>query len=126
MGKDLKGKKLGKGVVQRKDKMYSARFTNRNGKRIEKLFSTAVQANKWLAEAKYEDAHSTICAGSGMTVDAWFDYWINNIVANRADNTRRNYTERYTLNVRPLLGRMLLSDVKQMHCWTVLKKMKQD
>ena len=126
MGKDLRGKELGKGIVQRKDKMYSARFTNRNGKRIEKLFSTAVQAKKWLAEAKYEDAHSTICAGSSMTVDAWFDYWFNNIVADRADNTRRNYRERYTINVRPLLGRMLLSDVKQMHCWMVLNKMKQD
>ena len=44
MGKDLKGKELGKGIVQRKDKKFSARFTSKRGKRIEKLFYTVTQA----------------------------------------------------------------------------------
>ena len=34
MGKDLKGKELGQGIVQRKNGRYEARFTNRFGKRI--------------------------------------------------------------------------------------------
>lgn len=33
MGKDLKGKELGKGITQRKDGRYQARFTDRFGKR---------------------------------------------------------------------------------------------
>jgi len=33
MGKDLKGRELGKGIVQRKDGMYHARFVNRFGVR---------------------------------------------------------------------------------------------
>lgn len=33
MGKDLKGKELGKGISQRKDGRYQARFTDRFGKR---------------------------------------------------------------------------------------------
>ena len=33
MGKDLKGKELGVGISQRKDGLYTARFTDRNGKR---------------------------------------------------------------------------------------------
>lgn len=33
MGKSLKGKELGKGISQRKDGLYQARFTNRFGKR---------------------------------------------------------------------------------------------
>lgn len=126
MGKDLKGKELGKGLVQRKDKMYAARFTNKAGKRIEQHFTSAVLAKRWLADAQYEDAHSTICAGSTMTVDAWFDYWFDNIVADRADNTRRNYKERYIRNIKPVIGRMLLSDIKQMHCYRVLNKMQED
>ena len=32
MGKDLKGKELGKGITQRKDGRYQARFTDRFGK----------------------------------------------------------------------------------------------
>ena len=33
MGKSLKGKELGKGISQRKDGLYQARFMNRFGKR---------------------------------------------------------------------------------------------
>ena len=33
MGKDLKGKELGKGLSQRKDGTYMARFVDRYGKR---------------------------------------------------------------------------------------------
>ena len=33
MGKSLNGKELGKGISQRKDGLYQARFTNRFGKR---------------------------------------------------------------------------------------------
>ena len=59
MGNDLRGRELGKGIVQRKDKMFSARFTGKNGKRYEKHFSTANQAKRWLIDAKYEDAHNS-------------------------------------------------------------------
>ena len=35
MGKDLKGKELGVGLSQRKDGRYSAKFTKKNGKKIQ-------------------------------------------------------------------------------------------
>ena len=38
MGKDLKGKELGVGISQRKDGLYTARFTDRNGKRKQQYF----------------------------------------------------------------------------------------
>lgn len=36
MGKNLKGKECGKGICQRKDGLYCARFVDRGGKRHEK------------------------------------------------------------------------------------------
>ena len=45
MGKDLKGRELGKGIGQRKDKLYSARFTNKKGKRIENIFQVLLLQN---------------------------------------------------------------------------------
>ena len=39
MGKTLKGKECGKGICQRKDGKYSARFRGKNGVRKEKHFS---------------------------------------------------------------------------------------
>ena len=58
-----------------------------------------------------------------MTVDAWFEFWITNLIADLAPNTRRNYRERYQKNIQPVIGNMRLCDVKPMHCKIVLNRM---
>ena len=58
-----------------------------------------------------------------MTVDAWFEFWINNLIADLAPNTKRNYRERYQRNIQPVIGTMRLCDVKPMHCKIVLNRM---
>ena len=58
MGKNLKGRECGKGIYQRKDGLYSARFADRAGKRHEKYFPTVPEARNWIADAKYADAHA--------------------------------------------------------------------
>jgi hypothetical protein len=40
MGKNLKGRECGKGISQRKDGKYTARFTSKDGSRREKHFDT--------------------------------------------------------------------------------------
>ena len=57
MGKDLRGKEIGAGLSQRKDGRYSARFTSKTGKRIEKYFDKISEAKKWISEAKYDGQH---------------------------------------------------------------------
>ena len=123
MGKNLKGKECGKGICQRKDGFYTARFVNKYGKRQEKLFPTLPEARNWLEEAKYADKHDNVFIPTDMTVDDWFNYWIDNIVGDLAPNTRRNYRERYNINMKPFIGSMLLSDVKPLHCKMILNKM---
>ncbi len=123
MGKNLKGKEIGKGIRQRKDGLFSARFVSSTGKRQEKCFPSLPEARNWLDDARYADKHDNIFVPTDITVDAWFEYWIKNIVGDLAPNTRRNYTERYTFNIQPLLGRMQLSNVKPMHCKMVLNAM---
>lgn len=123
MGKNLKGKECGKGLSQRKDGKYSARYVAKNGKRVEKYFDTLPEARNWLADAKYEDAHSTFGASSAITVNAWFEYWLNYIISDLSPNTRRNYKERYEKNIKPIIGKMCMSDVKPMHCKQVLNGM---
>ncbi len=126
MGKNLKGKECGKGMYQRKDGLFSARFVNQQGKRQEKCFSTVQGARNWLEKAKYEDKHSNVFVPADMTVDEWFEYWINHIVGDLAPNTRRNYRERYKRNIQPVIGGMKLSDVKPLHCKMVLNNMDED
>ena len=123
MGKNLKGRECGKGICQRKDGKYTARYSASNGKRTEKHFDTLPEARNWLADARYEDQHQLTPVGSDMTVDAWFKFWMDNLIYDLAPNTRRNYQERYSRNIQPIMGRMAISDVKPMHCKAVLNRM---
>ena len=123
MGKNLKGKECGKGICQRKDGKYAARYTGKNGKRKEKHFLTLPEARNWLADMQYEDKHDVYNPSSEMTVDAWFEFWITNLIADLSPNTRRNYRERYEYNIQPVIGTMRLCDVKPMHCKIVLNRM---
>ena len=51
MGKSLRGKECGKGICQRKDGLYSARFVSSEGKRQVKCFSSLPEARNWLEDA---------------------------------------------------------------------------
>ena len=125
MGKNLKGKECGKGISQRKtDGYYSARFVDQNGKRHEKYFPNLPEARNWLEEARYADSHQNFPT-TQITVDEWFSYWIKNIIGDLAHNTIRNYRERYEANIKPVIGKMQIADVKAMHCKKSLCKWMQ-
>ena len=126
MGKNLKGKECGKGICQRKDGLYYARFVDKTGKRHEKYLPTLPEARNWIEESKYADAHEDVFVATDTTVDQWFDFWIENIVGDLAPNTLRNYRERYEHNVQPFIGSMLLRDIKPMDCQMILNAMESD
>lgn len=126
MGKSLRGKECGKGICQRKDGLYSARFVSSEGKRQVKCFSSLPEARNWLDDAKYADKHENIFVPPDMTVDVWFEFWIENIVGDLAPNTIRNYRERYVHNIQPVMGKMMIANVKPMHCKKVLLSMDAD
>lgn len=144
MGKNLKGRELGKGLSQRKDGRFSARFVSKTGARREKYFDALPEARDWLEEARYADKHNTILAPfetvadnilnhdasllafSDMTVDDWFKFWIENIIPHLAWNTLRNYRERYERNVKASIGRMRIQDVRPMHIRKILNDMEKD
>lgn len=124
MGKDLKGRELGVGISQRKDGMYTARFTDSFGKRRQQYFKKLQECRNWIAQAQFDDEHGNALRSDNPTVDAWYEYWIDNVKgANIRYNTRRNYNERYERNVKPFIGDMLLKDVKPLHCQHILNKM---
>ena len=126
MGKNLKGKDCGKGIYQRKDGLYSARFVDKAGKRHEKYLQTLPEARNWIEDAKYADKHDDVFVATDTTVDEWFEFWIENIVGDLAPNTLRNYRERYVRNIQPVIGKMLIANVKPMHCKKVFIQMDAD
>ncbi len=123
MGKDLRGKELGIGISQRTDGWYVGRFTNKYGRRVQKLFPKLQECRQWLADANYKDEHSNIDFPEEMTVDSWFEYWIDVKKRTVRPNTVRNYSERYYRNIQPVIGKKLLSSVNSIHCQTIMNNM---
>ena len=123
MGKDLKGKELGVGICQRDDERYVGRFTTRRGVRKQKTFLKLQECRQWLADSQYNDEHSNLNFSENMTVKTWFDFWISMKKRTVRPNTVRNYTERYNLNIDPVIGKKLLKDVSTIHCQMIMNKM---
>lgn len=124
MGKSLKGKELGKGIGQRKDGLYYARCVGADGLRSERCFANLTQARNWQKEQQYYALKSQRTEDkSSMTVDAWFCFWQDNLLTGLSPNTVRNYRERYERNAKPVLGHLLLTEVRPMHCKAVFNRM---
>ena len=75
MGKDLKGKELGKGISQRADGRYIARFTSKTGKRKTLYDFKLNELKQKLREAVYEDEHGLNGNGESITLNAWYVTW---------------------------------------------------
>ena len=62
MGKNLKGKECGKGICQRKDGLYYARFVDKTGKRHEKYWRTGEPAKN----SSYDTHLYKLCDEAGI------------------------------------------------------------
>lgn len=125
MGKDLKGKELGPGVMQRKDGRFSARFTDLNGKRHEKYFDKLSEARRYVALEKINNDED-LNEHTDITVDEWFRYWMKTFKSSLSPNTQRNYRERYSRNIVQFIGKMPVKNVKAMHCQQIMNAMEDD
>ncbi len=95
MGKSLKGKELGKGISQRKDGLYQARFTNRFGKRQVIYDKTYNGIQKKMREALHDDEMEINVVTTNITLDKWFEQWINTCKKNCRNNTKDTYARHY-------------------------------
>lgn len=125
MGKDLKGKELGKGITQRKDGSYHARFTNRFDKRQSVYGKTLKEVKNNLAMAMSEDISKKNVVQPGTTVDQWYEKWmrIYKKPVVRA-NTVRQYQYVYEHNIRPYIGNIKLADVTKLRVTDVMNQLK--
>ena len=84
MGKNLKGKECGKGICQRKDGLYCARFVCYKSvkKTRNRYFQYYCQKREiGLKKQNMRIQHeSRSFVPTDTIVDEWFDFWIENIV----------------------------------------------
>lgn len=103
MGKSLNGKELGKGICQREDGLYQARFTNRFGKRQVIYDKTYNGIQKKLREAKVADDSAVNVVSTNMTLDEWYKKWMDTCKINCRNNTKDTYARHYK-RVKDALG----------------------
>lgn len=123
MGKNLDGKELGRNVTQEKNGYYLARYVDKWGKRHAKRFRKLQECRKWVADQMYEDRHSDPRNLNNITVDAWYEQWLSLRKRSVKGSTAVNYDRVYQNHIKPVLGSMLLGEIKSVHCQMVLNVM---
>lgn len=116
MGKDLKGKELGKGISQRADGRYIARFTSKTGKRKTLYDFKLNELKRKLREAVYEDEHGLNGNGESITLNAWYVTWTELYKKKTVKRTTiyKNHSY-YNSRVKNSIGKMYLQDIKTYH-----------
>ena len=125
MGKSLNGKELGKGISQRKDGRYQYRFVNRFGKRQGNSTKTLNEAKRRLKEEQAADERKLNVANPNMTLDEWYDVWMNTCKANCRNSTKETYASHYR-RIQPHLGFMKLSKLTLIHLQQVFNELRSD
>lgn len=112
MGKDLQKKQLPKGIDQRPNGTYRARFKYKN-----ETYALENADLKELIEQmndlKYEVKHGIKGKGDHLILDAWFDVWLNTHKKKSIkESTRSRYDYCYKNYIQKKLGKRKLADFK--------------
>ena len=125
MGKSLSGKELGLGICQRKDGLYQGRFTNRFGKR-ETLYDKKLNNLRIrLRKAQIDDDNAANPLKSNMTLDEWYDIWIDTFKRNCRNTTIVEYKGIYK-SIKQELGWRKLQTLEPVILQKVLNDLKSD
>lgn len=125
MGKDLNGKELGVGICQRKDGRYFGRFVSKRTGKTHSFYDMKLSSlRKKLNDAKYEDENGLFGNGKKITVDEWFDIWIENYKKDIVSNsTYKNYKTSYKIHLKPKIGHKLITKCRPIDIQDVLNSM---
>ena len=131
MGLDLKGKELGKGLSQRKNGTYQARYLDRHGRRVTlydrnlyRLKEDLKAAQDGLKEEKKEFRNSN---KKGMTLDKWFETWMDVYKYGKLrESTRLHYIQIYQKHIAPTLGRKQIADISHAQIQKLVNNLDQD
>lgn len=126
MGKDLKGKELGKGLRQKSNGVYSARYVDRFGNRKEIYDRNLAELKRKRNTALYDDVKGNSVVDNSITLSQWFKSWIEihkyKVIRN---NTKMYYTKIFTKHIEPALGKKKLKDITQLSIKSLLKDLDQ-
>ena len=126
MGKDLQGKTLPTGIMQRPNGTYRARFKFRN-EQYTLDNADLKELIQQMEDLKYEVKHGIRGKGDNLTLDAWFDVWLNTHKKKSIkESTLARYDYCYRNYVQKKLGKKKLVDFKPMLLEHLFQSMADD
>ena len=126
MALDNKGKELPKGIRQRKDGRYEARFTY-NGESYTIYNMDLRILKKELQDRKYEVEHGLYSKESKVSVDSWYNTWMKEYKKNNVKyGTYKNYESVYELYIKKKIGKKALADIRPEHIQNIYNKLQAD
>lgn len=126
MGKDLKGKELGKGIRQNQNGRYEARYMDRFGNRKSIYANSKVEIKQKLNEAIKADLQGKTVE-KRMTVRSWYELWMKEYKAPVIrPNTRRHYESIFDRIILPELSELYLEEVKQIHIKKIINRLSKN
>ena len=96
MGKNLKGKSIGRGICQRKDGIYQAKIYVKGTPKPIYLYDSNL--NNLRAKKKQHELikNQSLSSAAFMTLNDWFEHWMETVCAVKLKNTTiRNYYDNY-------------------------------
>ncbi len=120
MGKNLKGKELGRGLTQRADGRYMGR-AQVNGHKILLYNMNLSQLKKDLAKKIEEVKRGDLDVQCDMTLNEWFEIWYNTYKAPVLKNGgSAQYKRQYLNYYGSRIGEKKLSEIRPLHVQTAI------
>ena len=127
MGKDLKGKEIGKGISQRKRGDYQARYVDRFGKRQSVYGKTLQETKIKLAQAIADNDRGLNVVDSNITLNEWFEKWL---LVYKSESIRKNsikyYRHIFKKIIGPELGRLKITEITKLQVQGMINRAKQN
>ena len=118
--------RLPKGISKRADGRYQGRFTFQ-GERFTLYDRDLKTLQKKMADAKYEMEHGIYLNARTMTLNTFFETWLNEIKEHTVKaNTLSVYMEIYKIHIAPVLGRMQVSSINKLMIQRLLNNMSKN
>ena len=125
MGKDLKGKELGKGISQRKDGRYEARVVI-NGKRQTFYSTNLADLKREFEKEKHRLSRQNITSCPDVTVQEWFNAWFEQYKKPTLKSTGVDaYQRKFNNTYGKLLGEVIIKDLTQFSVQTATSELIQ-
>lgn len=126
LGKDLKGNPLPPGIMQRKSGIYRGRFYYK-GETYTKDNADLKKLVQEMEDLRYEVKHGLKGKGDNITLDTWFDIWLNTHKKRTIkESTQVRYDDFYRRYIKKQIGKQRVADFNPIILERLLQNMADD